>query len=69
MQTMSAGEVKYSREYWLQRAEEMRSLAELMTNPDTIQKMFGIAKTYERLAEHALDKAAQANSPKDQSQK
>jgi hypothetical protein len=66
---MSAEKVKYSREYWLQRAEEMRSLAEVMATPETIQKMLGIAKTYERLAEHALSNAAQASSPKRQSQK
>jgi hypothetical protein len=66
---MSTAKVKCNREYWLQRAEEMRSLAEVMTNPDTIQKMLGIAVTYERLAEHALDKKAQAGSPEDQSQK
>jgi hypothetical protein len=65
---MSAGKVKYNHAYWMQRAEEMRSLAEILTHPDTIQKMLGLAETYERLAEHALDKAGEADSVKDQSQ-
>jgi hypothetical protein len=69
MLTMSTSKVKYSREYWLQRAEEMRSLAELMTNPDTIQKMLGVAETYEQLAKHAPDEAPQADPPKDQLRK
>ena len=53
---MRGGPAKYSREYWLERAEEARTVAELMSNPDARRKMFGIAESYVRLADHAREK-------------
>jgi hypothetical protein len=53
---MSAGRVTYTREYYLARAEEMRTLADQMSNPDARQKMIGVAESYERLAKRASEK-------------
>jgi hypothetical protein len=55
---MDSGFVTYSREYWLERAEEMRVLAELMSNPSAKQSMLRIAENYNRLADQAREKAA-----------
>jgi hypothetical protein len=54
---MSSGPALYSREYWLERAEETRTVAELMSNPDARRQMFGIVESYVRLADHASEKA------------
>ena len=45
-------------EHWLSRAEETRTLAEIMTDPEARQIMFDIAKGYERLAERAVERAS-----------
>jgi hypothetical protein len=37
--------------YWWDRAEEARSLSELMSNPDAKRKMLEIADGYARVAE------------------
>ena len=41
----------YDTEYWLVRAEETRSLAELMSNSDTKRIMLSIARSYDEIAE------------------
>jgi hypothetical protein len=40
-------------EYWLQRAKEMRTLTEGMTDDTTKQEMLHIAEGYEKLAKRA----------------
>jgi len=55
---MSTSQSKYTAEFYLERAEEMRSLADQMSNPDARQKMIGVAESYERLAKCAADKTA-----------
>ena len=40
-------------EHWLKRAEEARSVAEQLSDPESKGTMLRIAKDYERLAEHA----------------
>jgi hypothetical protein len=47
----------YSREYWLARAEEARTVAEIMKETAPKLTMLGLAKCYERLAEHAQAQA------------
>ena len=39
-------------EHWWSRAEEAKTLAELMQSPDTKSIMLGIAEGYERIARH-----------------
>jgi hypothetical protein len=39
-------------EHWRSRAEEAKTLAELMQHPDTRRIMLGIAEGYERIARH-----------------
>ena len=39
-------------EYWWSRAEEARTLAELMQHPDAKRIMLGIAEGYENLAQN-----------------
>ena len=48
---------EYSSEYWLARAEEARTLAEIMKETAPKLTMLGIAKCYERLAQHAQAQA------------
>ena len=43
----------YSPQYYWDRAEEMRRIAEMMTNPDARQKMLGVVESYEQLARQA----------------
>jgi hypothetical protein len=65
--TMSEGRVTYNPEFYLERAEEMRALADQMSSPDARQKMIGVAESYERLAKRASERAAlmaQVKSPK-----
>jgi hypothetical protein len=38
---------------WRERAEEVRALADIMSNPATKRMLRGIAETYEKLAKHA----------------
>jgi hypothetical protein len=40
-------------EHWLSRAEETRTIAEIMTDPEARLIMFDIAEGYDRLAERA----------------
>jgi predicted S18 family serine protease len=45
--------------YWRSRAEESRTIADLMRNPETKQMILEVAESYDRLAEHA-EEASQA---------
>jgi hypothetical protein len=40
-------------EHWWSRAEETRTVAEIMTDPEARRIMFDIAEGYDRLAERA----------------
>jgi hypothetical protein len=40
-------------EHWLSRAEEIRTIAEFMNDPEARRIMFDIAAGYDRLAERA----------------
>jgi hypothetical protein len=40
-------------EHWLGRAEEARSIAEQLSDPESRRMMLRIAEDYERLATHA----------------
>ena len=40
-------------EHWRGRAEEVRSIADQLTDPESKGTMLRIARDYERLAEHA----------------
>jgi hypothetical protein len=44
-------------EHWRQRADEARSVAEQMNEPQSKEAMLRIAKDYERLAERAEQRA------------
>jgi hypothetical protein len=44
-------------EYWRQRAEEARAIAVQMMDAHTKAVMLGIAQDYEKLAEHAEQRA------------
>ena len=43
-------------EHWWSRAEETRTIAEIMTDPEARRIMFDIAEGYDRLAERAVDR-------------
>jgi hypothetical protein len=43
-------------EHWLSRAEETRTIAEIMTDAEARRIMFGIAEGYDRLAERAVER-------------
>ena len=43
-------------EHWWSRAEETRTIAEIMTDPEARQIMFNIAEGYDRLAERAAER-------------
>ena len=45
-------------EHWWSRAEETRTIAELMNDPEARRIMFDIAEGYERLAECAAERVA-----------
>ena len=43
-------------DYWYSRAEEVRTMAEIMSDPESQRIMFEIAEGYERLAENAAER-------------
>ena len=43
-------------EHWWSRAEETRTIAEIMTDPEAKQIIFDIAEGYDRLAERAVER-------------
>jgi hypothetical protein len=43
-------------EHWWSRAEETRTIAEIMTDPEAKRIMFDIAEGYDRLAERAAER-------------
>jgi hypothetical protein len=43
-------------EHWLSRAEETRTIAEIMTDSEARRIMFDIAEGYDRLAERAVER-------------
>jgi hypothetical protein len=43
-------------EHWWSRAEETRTIAEIMTDPEARRIMFDIAEGYDRLAERAAER-------------
>jgi O-methyltransferase involved in polyketide biosynthesis len=45
-------------EHWWSRAEETRTVAELMNDPEAQRIMFDIAEGYDRLAERAAERVA-----------
>ena len=45
-------------EHWWSRAEETRTIAELMNDPEAKVIMFDIAKGYDRLAERAVERVS-----------
>jgi hypothetical protein len=48
-------------EHWLSRAEETRTIAEIMTDPEARRIMFDIAEGYDRLAERAVERTGSHN--------
>ena len=44
-------------EHWWGRAEEARTIAEIITDPEARRIMFDIAESYDRLAERAAERA------------
>jgi len=46
-------------QHWLDRAEEMRRLAEDMREPETRRMMLSIAEGYDKLAKRAKERASQ----------
>ena len=51
-------------EHWRKRAEEARTLAEQMQDPQSKQAMLRIAADYERLVERAARRAAGSPRPR-----
>ena len=44
-------------DHWWSRAEETRTIAEIMTDQEARRIMFDIAEGYDRLAERAVERA------------
>ena len=53
MNTAVSDSILDNPEHWQDRAEEARSIAEQMSDPDSKRMMLRIAEDYERLAAHA----------------
>jgi hypothetical protein len=53
MNTAVSDSILDNPEHWQERAEEARSIAEQMSDPDSKRMMLRIAEDYERLAAHA----------------
>jgi DNA-binding ferritin-like protein len=51
-----------SPEYWRNRAEEARTLAEQMKDPQTKALMLGVAESYEKIAKWAAGSAGEPSS-------
>ena len=49
-------------EHWRSRAEETRTIAEIMTDPEARRIMFDIAEGYDRLAERAVERTSRRDS-------
>ena len=45
--------------HWLERAEEARSIADQLSDPESRRMMLRIAEDYERLANHARRRTSQ----------
>jgi hypothetical protein len=45
--------ISYNPRFYRDRAEEMRRMAELLSDPDAKRKMLGVAESYEKLAKQA----------------
>ena len=45
--------------HWLERAEEARSVADQLSDPESRRMMLRIAEDYERLANHARRRTSQ----------
>jgi hypothetical protein len=43
-------------EHWWSRAEETRTIADIMTDPEARRIMFDIAEGYDRLADRAVER-------------
>ena len=43
--------------YWLDRAEELRTIADSMSHPDTRLMMLDLAQTYKEMADRAYQRA------------
>jgi hypothetical protein len=50
-------------DHWRKRAEETRTLAEQMNDPESRRTMFRTAEDYERLVEHAERRIARKLTP------
>jgi hypothetical protein len=51
-----------SPEHWRSRAEEARSIADHLSDPESKRTMLRIAADYERLADHAEQRARKQSS-------
>jgi hypothetical protein len=49
-------------EHWWSRAEETRTIADLMNDPEARRIMFDIAEGYDRLAERAAERIADSKA-------
>ena len=49
-------------EHWLSRAEETRTIAEIMTDLEAKRIMFDIAEGYDRLAERAAERTGMTDT-------
>ncbi len=47
-------------EHWWSRAEEARTIAEFMNDPEARKIMFDIAEGYDRLAERAAERVSRS---------